>query len=427
MNIGVILSAGDSKRFGGYMLKQYLKINGMEMVGYSIAAMRAAKSIDKIILVVDEEEYKTQYIAKKYDVECIEGGATRNGSIRNAIDYIQDNYKCEKVVFHDSVRPLITAVRIDKIVNALDEYEGVVTAGKITDALVNNDFGNVERNNYLLIQAPEAFRFEVLKDFDKDSKDLAIASQFRDINLLKIDSDVFNMKITYPEELFIAEQLMRLNYYSVNHNDKFLCGKLPEKVLLLGASGGIGQAIKQYLDENHIQSRTPGHKELDLKNITVHSLKEYLGDFVPDAIINAAAIYYDDNEGLSKTFDEIFTVNVKSNEVLIEYALTVGKKINIVLISSSSSTKGRANLTNYSAAKSALNSIVESQAARLQKVGVYLNAVIPEKVNTPLIAKLHKTAINVRELLEPKEVINAIMYFTSSSEYGQLVHIRKGL
>lgn len=143
--------------------------------------------------------------------------------------------------------------------------------------------------------------------------------------------------------------------------------------------------------------------------------------------LNAAAIYYDDNEGLSDTFDEIFSVNVKSNEVLIEYALTLNKKVNVVLISSSSSTRGRANLTNYSAAKAALNSIVESQAERLCERNVYLNAVIPEKVNTPLIAKLHKTEINLRELLYPKEVINAIMYLVSSSEHGQLIHIRKGL
>lgn len=70
MNIGVILAAGDSKRFGGYMLKQYLKINGMEMVAYSIRAMRAAKSIDKIILVEDGEEFQSHYIAEKYNVEC---------------------------------------------------------------------------------------------------------------------------------------------------------------------------------------------------------------------------------------------------------------------------------------------------------------------------------------------------------------------
>ncbi|MGN0796460.1 MAG: SDR family oxidoreductase [Christensenellales bacterium] len=427
MNIGVILAAGDSKRFGGYMLKQYLKINGMEMVAYSIRAMRAAKSIDKIILVEDEEEFKSQYIAKKYNVECIVGGSTRNRSIKNAIDYIKAHYDCDKVVFHDSVRPLINAIRLDGVMNSLDEYEAAVTVARINDALVDNEFSTVERRNYQLIQTPEAFRFGILENFDSESKDLAIASQLKGINVFKTDADVFNMKITYPEELFIAEQLMRLNYYSVNHNDEFTCCKLPEKVLLLGGSGGIGQAIKEYLLKSNVEFRAPSHRELNLSDITVEKIRNYLGDFTPDAIINAAAIYYDDKAGLSDTFDEIFAVNVKSNEVFIEYALTLNKKVNIVLISSSSSTKGRANITNYSAAKAALNSIVESQADRLYDNRVYLNAVIPEKVNTPLIAKLHKTEINPRELLEPEDVINAIMYLASSDEHGKLIHIRKGL
>ncbi len=70
-------------------------------------------------------------------------------------------------------------------------------------------------------------------------------------------------------------------------------------------------------------------------------------------------------------FNDIFAVNVKANEILIEYAKTLQSKINLVLLSSSSSTKGRENLTNYSAAKSALNSIVESQARILAEQNIF--------------------------------------------------------
>ena len=40
MNIGVVLAAGDSQRFGGYMHKQYLKLNGKEVVSYGIREMQ---------------------------------------------------------------------------------------------------------------------------------------------------------------------------------------------------------------------------------------------------------------------------------------------------------------------------------------------------------------------------------------------------
>lgn len=427
MNIGVILAAGDSKRFGGYMHKQYLKLNGIEVVGYSIKAMKSCDEIDDIILVVDNEEFDSQYISKKYEVKCIRGGDTRNISIFNAIEFIKQNYVCDKVIFHDSVRPLVNSSRFSDIICQLDVYDAVVTADEISDALVNKNYGGVKRNDYKLIQSPEGFRFDKIANFKFDNDALAIVSQVESSKIKTIKSNVFNMKITYPEDLFIAEQLMRLNYYSVNHNELFFCADVPRRVLLLGGSGGIGLAIKDFLIENDIIFKSPSHKDLDLKTITVNKIKEYCEDFIPDAIINAAAVYYDDNAGLSNTFNDIFAVNVKANEILIEYAKTLQSKINLVLLSSSSSTKGRENLTNYSAAKSALNSIVESQARILAEQNIFLNAVIPEKVNTPLIEKLHKTKINTRELLEPKDVINAIMYFSVAKEYGRLVHIRKGL
>ena len=343
MNIGVILAAGDSKRFGGYMHKQYLKLNGVEVVGYSIRAMKACDDIDEVLLVVDEEEFASQYIANKYQVKCIRGGGTRNVSIRNAIDYIKQNYVCNKVIFHDSVRPLVNSSKFSDILRQLNDYDAVVTADEIIDALVNINYDGVKRTDYKLIQSPEGFKFDKIANFDANSDALAIVSQVKDAKIKTLKSDVFNMKITYPEDLFIAEQLMRLNYYSVNHNELFLSADVPNKVLLLGGSGGVGLAIKEFLIQNNIDFKSPSHKELDLKTITVDKLKEYCGEFVPDAIINAAAVYYDDNDGLSNTFDEIFSVNVKANEILIEFAKTLNSKINLVLLSSSSSTKGRAN------------------------------------------------------------------------------------
>ena len=289
MNIGVILAAGDSKRFGGYMHKQYLKLNGIEVVGYSIKAMKSCDEIDDIILVVDNEEFDSQYISKKYEVKCIRGGDTRNISIFNAIEFIKQNYVCDKVIFHDSVRPLVNSSRFSDIICQLDGYDAVVTADEISDALVNKNYGGVKRNDYKLIQSPEGFRFDKIANFKFDNDALAIVSQVESSKIKTIKSNVFNMKITYPEDLFIAEQLMRLNYYSVNHNELFFCADVPRRVLLLGGSGGIGLAIKDFLIENDIVFKSPSHKDLDLKTITVNKIKEYCEDFIPDAIINAAA------------------------------------------------------------------------------------------------------------------------------------------
>lgn len=153
----------------------------------------------------------------------------------------------------------------------------------------------------------------------------------------------------------------------------------------------------------------------------------YCRDFEPDIIVNAAACSTTDEDGLLDMFDKVFNINLKSNLVLIDYAKHLGKRVNIVLFSSSSSTKGRENLTLYPAAKAGLNSIVESLAEKMSKSGVYINAIIPEKINTPMIQKLHKGNVKYRELLEVDDVIDAVLYYSIANVFGELSHIRKGL
>lgn len=429
MNIGVILAAGDSSRFGGYMNKQYLKLNGKEVVYYTISKMNECDGIDKVILVVDKEEYKSKYIENKYRVECVCGGKTRNESIYNVIQYIKKMYKCNKIIFHDSVRPATPAWIFKDFINLLDNYKAVVSCNSINDAMVDNYFNPIVRESFKIVQTPEAFQFNEIVDKIKiDSVDNSIIGQVKIKDVYSYSTDIYNTKITYPDDLFMLEQMMNLDYYSVKHNDNFAydISKIGN-VLLLGASGGVGQTIKNFFEANHVKYFAPSHKELDLSMLSIKNIRDYLKDEIIDCIINCAAIYFDDNAGLVDKFDIIFNVNVKANLVLIEYAKTMSHKINIVMMSSSSSTKGRENLTNYSAAKTALNSIVQSQAEVLAKNDIYINAVIPEKVKTPLIEKLHKTEINDRELLMPNDLINVIMYYSIAKEYGKLIHIRKGV
>lgn len=427
MNIGVILAAGASERFQSSMHKQYLKLNGKEVIYYSIKAMRDAGCFDRIIAVVDQEEYDKKYIAEKYSIDCIPGGDTRNKSISHALEYIKNNFAANKVLFHDCSRPLVDSYMFKRFIDYLETYDGIAMCTDITDSLVTKQGGFVNRKEYSLIRTPEAFVFDVIyTDFDQNKNDTAIVNQLKNKSRVYLYNDnTFDFKITYPEDLFLAEQLMRINYVHTYQRSQIEIGDIGN-VLLLGGSGGVGQAICHFFDEHHISYFAPKHKELDLMNLSINSI-ENVCPFKPDVIINVAAAYADDTAGLVETFDKIFNVNLKANLVLIEYAKKLEKRVNIVVMSSSSSTRGRENLTNYSAAKAALNSVVESQGMRLENSGIYLNALIPEKIDTPLIEKLHKTSINKRELLDAEEVIAAVVEYAQVRVGGKLVHIRKGL
>ncbi len=428
MNIGIVLAAGVSERFQSKVHKQYLKLNGKEVIYYALNEMHESDCFDKIITVVDEEEYKCGYIAKKYNVECVPGGDKRNKSIKSALNYIKDTYKdVQKIVIHDCARPFVKSATFRKFIELLDEYEAVIMTATITDSLGWGNGEFIDRKNYFLIQTPECFYFEdIYSWFREESPYTAVIHQKPHKEKVYLyNPKGLNLKITYPEELFLAEQFMRIDFlHTAGIEHKY--PPIEGKVLLFGGSGGVGQALSAELEKTGVTYYAPSHSEIDLCKLSVDTLRTKV-TFSPDVIINVAAAYADDSAGIVETYDTIFDINLRANLVLMEYCKTLGKRVNLVLMSSSSSTRGRENLTNYSAAKAALNSVVESQGNALFNQNIYVNAIIPEKVNTPLIEKLHKQAIDRRELLNVEEVINTVLFYATTDQHGKLIHLRKGL
>lgn len=386
MVIGVVLAGGISQRFQSIVHKQYLKLNGKEILSYSIKKMRECPEIDRVILVVDEEEFDSHYIENKYNIECVCGGETRNESVKNVLDYINSNYNCDVVVFHDAVRPFVESKFISKTIKALTGYDCVVSYQELVDSLYSDKLGFVDRNSYKLIQTPEVLKFKALYDiFDKDKKTTVISAQLVNPKINYVKSDEFGFKITYPKDLFLAEQLDRINYYKQSEKKEDVVLK-NKNVLIFGGFGGLGSEINNRLNTfKNITIKNPSIEDLDLENITVDDILKYCGDFKPDIVINAAAISLSDSDGIVETFDKVMSINLKSNLVMFDYMKTLNKKCKFIAISSSSSTKGRENITNYSASKCGLNSIIESNAEKLYKENILINAIIPEKINTPMI------------------------------------------
>ena len=210
-SVGIILAGGIGTRFGGDKPKQYYLINGKEMIWYSIDAMKNAKNIDEFIVVLDQEEYNAGRIEKEYGVKTILGGKTRNHSLRNALEYINENYhECEKIIENNAACPLTTSELIDKYIDILDEYDYVQTTFKITDALGSYNDRTVNRDDYFLIQAPDAYRFkELYACFDADHPNGHPAVQLPQeaIGYNYFDYGV-KFKVTHPEDIQIAEMLI---------------------------------------------------------------------------------------------------------------------------------------------------------------------------------------------------------------------------
>ena len=211
-NIGIVLAGGIGHRFGGDRPKQYFKIKGKEMIAYSIELFRSCKTVDDFVVVLDPEEFENGRIAAQYGVRAICGGKTRNWSFKNALDYIAREWPdCEKIIENNAACPLTKPEWIDEMIGLLDDYDWVQTTLHLSDALGSINDRMVNRDDYFLIQAPDAYRFhKILGCFDPGNPCGHPAAQLpplaRGRNVFR-DGQVF--KVTHPDDIEIAELMIR--------------------------------------------------------------------------------------------------------------------------------------------------------------------------------------------------------------------------
>lgn len=210
-NIGIVLAGGIGQRFGGDKPKQYYLIKGKEMIAYSIEMFRACKEIDDFVVVLNPEEFENGRIAREYNVRTVCGGKTRNWSFKNALEYIAREWPdCEKIVENNAACPLTKPETIDEYMRLLDEYNYVQTTLKITDALGSYKDRTVDREDYFLIQAPDAYRFAELREcFNPDHPNGHPAVQ------LPEDAKGYNaffngrvFKVTHPDDIKFLEVVL---------------------------------------------------------------------------------------------------------------------------------------------------------------------------------------------------------------------------
>lgn len=208
MNIVCILAGGRGNRFGSPVPKQYYLINGRPVIEYAIDA--AIKSTADEVIVVSDAEKKDE-LEQKYGVIAIQGGDSRNQSIGNALNYISSNYVCEKLILVDAVCPLVRADLFDQYFNYLREYDAVFTASEVTTSLARGDGEPVNRREHLLIESPDAYRFELLKKaFNAESKYTTPLHMLPKEAKVRFDYDFKDyMKVMYPHDLAVAEALLR--------------------------------------------------------------------------------------------------------------------------------------------------------------------------------------------------------------------------
>lgn len=415
---GVILASGIGRRTGSYIPKQFIKVNGIPLIDYTISSFKKA-NIPVIVTV--PPEYKINTLLDRYnDVIFIHGGKERIETIKKTFAVLEA-VRADYVIYHDSARPLITTKDIleikEKLINGVDV---LITNKEITDSLIYKNEA-VDRNNYKLIQTPEAFKVKKLIDAYKeiDLNSTIIASPLlSDPTLCLYNIDSYNFKVTHSKDIRIIEKLLSEDYSFIEDQDiNYIKNK---DILLFGKSGGIGTSIYSII-KNYANIENPTREEIDLSNLDWNLSKKY------DYIIYAAGLCYKDNSLSFEEREKMYYVNTFSVEKLLSIAPEhVNPGGGIIIIGSSSSSTGRKDFGLYSGSKMATNAIVQSYATKLFQLGIRVNIICPTKTDTKMV-QITKEEKDNDYILDPnyvaKETINALL----SKEYGKIWYLYKGL
>lgn len=221
----IIAAAGMSNRMGSNINKQFIYINNKPILAHTIEKFERCKYIDEIIVVAKENEidYCRKEIIRRHRFKkvskIVRGGKRRQDSVYNGILALDE--RTSIVLSHDGARPFV------KIKNIIDGIEGAVEYGacvigvpiKDTIKVVgeNNRIENTPRRDALwAAQTPQCFEKKIIMEgYEKAMKDNFLGTddsvivERLGVDVKMIMGSYENIKITTPEDIIIAESIMK--------------------------------------------------------------------------------------------------------------------------------------------------------------------------------------------------------------------------
>lgn len=284
----IIVAAGNGSRMGGGIPKQYQILGGKAVLAHSFDAMMAHPDIAIVVVVIglgQREQAQAALAHSSRPLILVEGGATRQLSVRAGLEYLAEIGGVEHVLVHDAARPMLPARVIDDLLAALAAFEGAIPALPVTDTLVRHDGmmgDNVVRDHLYRVQTPQAFVFDALLAAhrqwpgDADATDDAQMVRNTGHQVTIVAGDEMLNKLTYGDDFALAERSLGNRAMSsrvgmgydvhrlVAGKDLWLCGiKIPHSLGLSGHSDAdvalhaLVDAILGALGEGDIGSHFP--------------------------------------------------------------------------------------------------------------------------------------------------------------------------
>jgi 2-C-methyl-D-erythritol 4-phosphate cytidylyltransferase len=223
----LIPAAGSGSRMGEELPKQYLLLAGRPMIYHALKRLCGSPRIAGIFVVLASREREwerhdwSEFSGKLIVLDC--GGETRAASVLNGLKAAREKSAIgddDWVLVHDAARPCLGEAQLEKLMDDLVEDKiGGLLAVPVADTLKRGDTNNrVERTesreNLWQAQTPQMFRYKLLVEALSMTGGVAMTDDAGAIEALGLHpklvlSDVRNLKVTYPQDLALAELILK--------------------------------------------------------------------------------------------------------------------------------------------------------------------------------------------------------------------------
>lgn len=219
----IIVAGGSGSRMNAPVPKQFLELGGLPVLMHTVKRFFESDDIEIHLVLPPGEIKRWEELRQQYNflipVHTCAGGNTRFESVRNGLFNLPEGEGL--VAIHDGVRPLVSPDLILNCYDTANRYGSGVAAVSLKDSLRHlHGLGESEaapREKYRLVQTPQTFRLPEIRDAFASARsneftDDASVWEAAGHKVQLVEGEPRNLKLTTPEDLVIAEAILKAYY-----------------------------------------------------------------------------------------------------------------------------------------------------------------------------------------------------------------------
>ena len=453
-NVAVVLAGGVGTRIGLGIPKQLIKIAGKTILEHTIGLFEGHPEVDEIIVMMASGHLDAATAVVRSGgftkvVDVLEGADTRSGTTMRALDRLGEG-ECN-VLLHDAVRPLVTHRIIGDCFRALQTHVAVDVAIPSADTIIEVTEANTisavpPRAMLRRGQTPQGFRASVIREayaramqdphFTATDDCSVVLKYLPEVPIWVVQGDERNMKVTEPIDVYLADKLFQLTSRDVPApatDDDYRTALSGRTMVVFGGSYGIGGDIaglaRSFGADVHVFSRSTTNTHVEKRGDITRAAQEVLEKTGRvDFVVNTAGVL--PRGPLDQTSEETVYAATDINylaPIFVAqefYPHLKETKGSLLLFTSSSYTRGRADYSLYSSAKAAVVNLTQALADEWAADRVRVNCVNPERTATPMRSKAFGEEASTT-LLDSMSVARASLDVLISPQTGHIIDVRK--